>query len=111
METWPRAAQFLELGPEILTRDLEEARQNTYQVWKDLLIFMFFVHLLSDFVYPENFRLVVCRQKNKKIKRSFHTFFGEILLNHVSTFQVLTTKIERCVAILVTPGFLGRPSS
>ena len=29
METWPCTSQFLKLGPEILTRDLDRAHQNS----------------------------------------------------------------------------------
>ena len=29
METWPCTSQFLKLGPEILTRDLDQAHQNS----------------------------------------------------------------------------------
>ena len=29
METWPCTSQFLKLGPEMLTRDLDQAHQNS----------------------------------------------------------------------------------
>ena len=29
METWPCTSQFLKLGPEILTRELDQAHQNS----------------------------------------------------------------------------------
>ena len=48
--------------------------------------------------FPDIQNRRVSGPKKNKIKRSFHTFFGELLLNHVSKFQVLTPKIERCMA-------------
>ena len=37
VETWPCTSQFLKLGPEILTRDLDQAHQNSAQKKKKKL--------------------------------------------------------------------------
>ena len=100
-------AEFLDFGPEILTRDLAQAPQDT-QSWT--LFFFFF----SPHMAGRMFSLIL--KLGKKAPKCLFFFLStfacldEPELNHVSKVQLRTLKIERGTAILVKSWPLGRPS-
>ena len=107
METWPCTSQFLKLGPEILTRGLDQAHQNSPRRTQNK--------------QEKNGRHMAGQKISKKMKfmKSQHFFFffefvgycfGELGPNHVSKFQVRTRKNERSTAVLACFERLGRPS-
>ena len=89
------SAQFFDFGPENLTRDLEQARQDTTwraqnKKWKSV-DFSSISWSWKTFSWPYvgSFFFVVELAKY---------CFGGLGPNHVSKFQVQTSKIERCMA-------------
>ena len=107
METWPCTSRFLKLGPEILTRDSDQAHQNS--TWRNK-------KKLKK--WPTNGRPKVFQNHEIDEKSTFFFFFfefakycfGELGPNHVSKFQVRTRKNERSTAIFACFERLGRPS-
>ena len=89
-------AQFFDFGPEILTHDSEQARQDT--TWRaqnkkneNLLNFRPF-HDHGKRLAGRMSAVFFCFVELAKY------WFGGLDTNHVSKFQVLTSKIERCMA-------------
>ena len=101
-------AEVLDFGPEIWTRDLAQAPQDT-QSWTLFLLFFFSPHMAGRM-----FSLIL--KLGKSAPKCFFflvsTFacLDEPELNHVSKVQFRTLKIERGTAILVKSWHLGRPS-
>ena len=85
---------FFEVGREILTRALDQVHQNsTWRTKKKKKIHWLFI----KFMILEKFWPAI-----SYVGLFFFEFakycFGELDPNHVSKFQVLTSKIERCMA-------------
>ena len=89
VETWPCTSQFLMLGPEILTRDLDQAHQNsTWRTQNEKKM----VDMWPAKSFPKSWNWW-------KVNGFFFFFFefakycfGELGPNHVSKFEVRTPK-------------------
>ena len=106
VDTWPCTSQFLKLGPEILTRDLNQAKTEVKVRCKKKK-------------KRCNFPCLKLQQKFWAGRRRTFFFFlaceleyvAQLVSNHVSTFQIQTSKIGCGIAILSRSGSLARPSS
>ena len=102
-------AEFLDFGPEILTRDLNQAQKNSggrMQKKKEKIDALF-----PTSSFSRNFGPAIGGQFCFCFFASDFQCVAELVSNHVSKYQVQTPKIGRDIAILSRSGPLARPSS
>ena len=108
METWPCISQFLKLGPEILTRDLDQAHQNsTWRTKKK-------TKKMPTCGRPKDFQNHEIDEKSTDIFIFFLSSSGTVLVSLLQiTCQSSRSELEknvRSTAILACFERLGRPS-
>ena len=102
-------AEFLDFGPEILTRDLNQAQKNSGSRMQKKYIYIDALFPTSSF--SRNFGPAIGGQFVFCFFASDFQCVAELVSNHVSKYQVQTPKIGRDIAILSRSGPLARPSS
>ena len=101
-------AEFLDFGPEIWTRDLNQAQKNSgSRMQKKKKIDALF----PTSSFSRNFGPAIGGQFVFCFFASDFQCVAELVSNHVSKYQVQTPKIGRDIAILSRSGPLARPSS